>query len=94
MNRAVLLAHLETAESYVAKGDQYIGRLREIIGTLAKSGSGATEAEGLLRQVENVQEMYVSHRDWLLNELKHSTGITHQDSDVKVRELTHGRVSS
>lgn len=87
MNRAVLLAHLETAESYVAKGDQYIGRLREIIGTLAKNGSGATEAEALLRQVESVQEMYVSHRDWLLNELKHSTGITHQNSDLKAQPI-------
>jgi len=91
MNRAVLLARLETAESYVARGDQYIGRLREITGTLAKSGSGATEAATLLRQVESVQEMYVSHRDWLLNELKHSTGITHQDSDLKARELAYGR---
>jgi hypothetical protein len=91
VDRAVLLSHLETAESYVAKGDQYIGRLRELIGVLARSGTGATEAEALLRQVESVQEMYVSHRDWLLNELKHSTGITHQDSDLKVREFTHRR---
>lgn len=76
MDRSVLLAHLETAENYVTKGEQYIGRLRELIGVLAQSGSGTTEAEALLRQVEDVQGRYVSHRNWLLNELKNSTGIT------------------
>lgn len=31
VDRAVLLAHLETAENYVTQGEQYIGRLREFI---------------------------------------------------------------
>ena len=75
MNHAVLSAHLENAENYVTKGEQYIGRLREIIDVLARSGSDATDAEGLLRQVEAVQEMYVSHREWLQVELKRSTGL-------------------
>ena len=77
MNRAVVLAHLDTAEFYVARGEQYIARLREIIDTLAQSGSDASEAEGLLRQVVDVQGRYVSHRDWLLTELKDSTGMNH-----------------
>lgn len=75
MDSVVLQAHLMTAENYVAKGDAYIGRLREVIDVLARSGADATDAEDLLRQVEDVQERYVSHRDWLLNELKNSTGI-------------------
>ena len=70
MNHAVLSAHLENAENYVTKGEQYIGRLREIIDVPARSGSDTTDTEGLLRQVEAVQEVYVSHRDWLHVELK------------------------
>ena len=69
VNHAVLSAHLD-AENYVTKGEQYIGSLRKIIEVLARSGSDATDTESLLPQVEAVQEMYVSHRDWLHVELK------------------------
>jgi len=66
----VLSAHLENAENYVTKGEQYIGRLREIIDVPDRSGSHPTDTEGSLRQVEAVQEMHVSHRDLLHVELK------------------------
>jgi hypothetical protein len=78
VNHAVLSTHLENAENYVTKGEQYNGRLREFIDVLARSGSDATDAEGLLRQVEAAHEMYVSHRDWLQAELKRSTGLIYR----------------
>jgi hypothetical protein len=61
---------LEVVESYIDKGHQYIGRLQEIIGLLGGAGSDITATEDLLRKIEATQEMYVSHRDWLLKELK------------------------
>jgi hypothetical protein len=73
VDRAVILSYLEVAERYVAKGEQYIERLREIIEVLARGGSDPTSAQDLLRQVETVQEMYVAHRDWLVKELKQAT---------------------
>jgi predicted metal-dependent enzyme (double-stranded beta helix superfamily) len=78
VNQAILSAHLENAQNYVTKGEQYIGRLREIIDLLTQNGSDATDATGLLRQIQAVQEMYVSHRDWLQEELKRSTGVTYR----------------
>ena len=73
VDRTVILAHLETAKRYVDKGEQYICRLREIIDVLGRGASETIAAEALLRHVEVAQEMYVSHRDWLLKELKNST---------------------
>ena len=75
MDRTVILSRLETATRHLDKGEQYIGRLREIIADLGLSGSYRTRAEELLRQVAASQEMYVSHRDWILGELKNSTGL-------------------
>jgi len=72
VDRAVLLAHLEVIESYINKGKQYIGRLQEIIGLLGGGGSDITETQDLLHKIEATQEMFVSHRDWLLKELKDS----------------------
>jgi hypothetical protein len=48
---------------------------REIIGDLGRSGSDTTRAEELLRQVAASHEMYLAHRNWLLGELKNSTGL-------------------
>ena len=76
MNRAVLLTHLEATDYYVTRGEQCIGRLREVIDVLTRSGSDVTDAEGLLRQLEDVHGRHVSHREWLLNEIRNSTGIT------------------
>ena len=78
MNHAVLSAHLKTLKNYVTKGKQYIGRLREIIDVPFRSGSDPTDTEGLLRQVEAVQEMYDSHRDWLHIEPK-PTALIYRD---------------
>jgi hypothetical protein len=73
MHREVLQAHLEIAERYIDKGAQEIGRLQEIIDVLARGGSDTTAARDLLRDVEKAQVRYVSHREWLLQELKNST---------------------
>jgi hypothetical protein len=69
---------LENAENYVTKGEQYIGRLWEIIDVPFRSGFGPTDTEGLLRQVEAVHEMYDSRRDWLHVELK-PTALIYRD---------------
>ena len=72
MDRAVVLAHLEIVERYIDKGQQYMGRLQEIIDLLGRDGPESTTSQDLLRKMEATQEMYVSHRDWLLKELKNS----------------------
>ena len=70
MDRAVVLAHLEIVERYIDKGQQYIGRLQEIIHLLGREAPEAETSQDLLRKMEATQELYVSHRDWLLRELK------------------------
>jgi hypothetical protein len=69
-DRAIVLAHLEIVERYIEKGHQYIGRLQEIIDLLGRERPETTATKELLLKIEATQEMYVSHRDWLLKELK------------------------
>ena len=73
MDRAVVLAHLEIVERYIDKGQEYIGRLQGIIDLLGRDGPETTTSHDLLRKMEATQEMYVSHRDWLLKELEDSS---------------------
>ena len=70
----MILAHLEIAERYVDTGGRYIGRLRQTIDERADGGSDTTATQDLLRHIEAAQEKFVSYRDWLLKELKNSTG--------------------
>jgi hypothetical protein len=73
VDRAVVLAHLEIVERYIDKGKHYIGRLQEIIDVLGRERPETTATKDLLLKIEATQQMYVSHRDWLLNELNNST---------------------
>ena len=69
----MVLAHLAIVDRYIDKGKQYIGRLQEIIDLLGRERPETTATKDLFLKIEATQGMYVSHRDWPLNELNNST---------------------
>jgi hypothetical protein len=67
MDRAALLATLETANRHIAEGERHIEQQREIVARLEQRGRGAshtaTIARQLLLSMERVQRAHRSHRD-------------------------------
>lgn len=73
MDRAALLAVLETANRHIAEGNRHIERQREIVTRLEQHGRGtlqtATVARELLLSMERIQRAHLSHREQVRAEL-------------------------
>jgi hypothetical protein len=73
MDRAALLATLETANRHIAGGERRIEQQREIVSRLEQRGRGishtAAVARELLGSMKRIQRSHLNHRDQLKAEL-------------------------
>lgn len=69
MNRVMLLNRLVLAERHVREGETSIARQRAVTDELERGGRDATDAKGLLRQLTEIQAIYVADRDRLKKQL-------------------------
>jgi hypothetical protein len=73
MDRAALLASLETANRHVSDGQRHIERQREIVARLEQRGRGASHtakvARELLASMQRIQRSHVGHRSQIKAEL-------------------------
>jgi hypothetical protein len=68
----VTLAPIEQAERYVAEGERYIARQREIVAALKRKGRRWTAlrtAQVLLQTLELAQQFHIAARDRLRTKL-------------------------
>ena len=59
------LAELSKAREYVTAGEQDMLHHRELVYRMERRGLDASEAITLLGHIEDMQEVYLSHRDRL-----------------------------
>ena len=69
MNRAMLRRHLVLAERHVASGEETITLQKALILKLERGGHDVGTACTLLDLFEQVQAIFVKHRDWLAKRL-------------------------
>jgi hypothetical protein len=69
MNREKLRERLDQAERNIADARRHVGRLRELVAELQRSGSDLRLATNLLHQFEHRLATYIAERDRLRKEL-------------------------
>jgi len=75
MDRRQIEEGILMTERHIAQGQRHIARQVEIIEELVRGGHDTAEARRLLSNFEQSQELHISHRDRLLNELAASPKI-------------------
>src|SRR5262245_53102038 len=70
IDRKMLERHLQQAEVHVAQGARHVREQRERLSQLARAGHDIQEAQTLLAQFGQLQEIHVATRDRLARELR------------------------
>jgi hypothetical protein len=65
-----LISRLQMNSRHIAAGERSLVRQREIVAALENGGHDTTEARKLLEQFEELQNMHISDRERLKNELR------------------------
>lgn len=79
MDRAALLATLETANRHIADGERHVEQQREILTRLEERGRGASHTATIAREVlasmQRIQRAHLSHRDQVRAEIARLDGV-------------------
>ena len=69
LNEAMLSEHLERAHRHVADGKRVVERQRKLVHRLERSGRDSRRAHWLLGNFEDLLQIQVQGRNWLIREL-------------------------
>lgn len=69
MDHAILREHLALVEQHIRDGERHIGRQRQLIAELQRSGHDSSTAQDLLRSYEQSQSLHIAKRDRMRQEL-------------------------